>query len=648
MTPKPSRKKFRTPSLVALCAALTLQFAAPQAANAQPAPLANQQVELTAREQPVDDFIRDLFRQAGAPVVVSDTVTGTVNGGFSGDAAAVFQKISQAFNLVSYFDGTASYVYRADDISARTFAVSRDVSRKVRNSVRQLNLTNDLNQLKVADDGIIVATGAPSFLTQVSNIVTSQAARDVEKDGPLAFRVFPLQYAWAQDTVTRFANREVTVPGVASIVRSLVSTAPYAPLAIQSNRSIPALVPGVRPYRRYEISSPDRNNPPIPEVGGFSAVAGAVDQSTIGDVVYAPATIGGARIEADTRMNAVIVRDTAERMPIYEELIRSLDVEPQIVEIRATIIDVDTDRLRELGVQWRFTDSDDNVDVTFGGRATEGLNLSPQDFINPFSNGVLASGVIGDENAFSARIAALETDGAARVVSRPQVMTLGNVEAVFDNTQTFFVRVAGAVDVDLFNVSVGTTLSVTPHVLDNGGPEQIKLLVNVEDGQLSGGEVDGIPVIERSSVNTQALIEAGQSLLIGGLTVNRSEAFEDKVPFLGDIPLLGRAFKSRASRKGRVERLFLITPQLAVPGEQPVFEFDDEIDLDKGDRLSGLSKWSSLTPPSLGPAQRELSDGEFALLEKLKVSEQRIVLSELEINCLITDPLTTNCIGGTQ
>ncbi|MEL6214001.1 MAG: type III secretion system outer membrane ring subunit SctC, partial [Pseudomonadota bacterium] len=276
---------------------------------------------------------------------------------------------------------------------------------------------------------------------------------------------------------------------------------------------------------------------------------------------------GGARIEADPRMNAVIVRDTAERMPIYADLIRSLDVAPQLIEIQATIIDVDTDRLREIGIQYRFTDTDDRADVTFGGRVTEGLTLSPEDFVNPFSRGLLASGVVGDENVFSARIAALETEGIARVVSRPQVMTLANVEAVFDNTRTFFVRVAGAVDVDLFNISVGTTLSVTPHILEETGAPHIKLLVNVEDGQLTGGEVDDIPIIERSSVNTQALVGAEESLLIGGLTVESSEAFEDKVPFLGDIPLLGRLFKSRSSRRGRIERLFLITPRLTTAGD---------------------------------------------------------------------------------
>ncbi len=59
------------------------------------------------------------------------------------------------------------------------------------------------------------------------------------------------------------------------------------------------------------------------------------------------------RIEADTRLNAIIVRDAPERLPYYEQLVQSLDVEPQSLEIEATIIDINTDKMRELGINWR-------------------------------------------------------------------------------------------------------------------------------------------------------------------------------------------------------------------------------------------------------------------------------------------------------
>lgn len=154
--------------------------------------------------------------------------------------------------------------------------------------------------------------------------------------------------------------------------------------------------------------------------------------------------------------------------------------------------------------------------------------------------------------------------GAARVVSKPHVITLSDVEAVLAATTEFFVRVAGEEEVDLFNVPVGTTLRVTPHVFTDNNINKIKLLVNIEDGsQAPGAQVDSIPVIERANISTQAVINEGDSLLVGGLV---REAFRNtryQVPVLGRIPVIGGLFRSKQNQASRVERLFLITPRLA-------------------------------------------------------------------------------------
>ena len=124
-------------------------------------------------------------------------------------------------------------------------------------------------------------------------------------------------------------------------------------------------------------------------------------------------------------------------------------------------------------------------------------------------------------------------------------------------------RVAGREQVDLFNVSAGTTLRVTPHVFRDRDQTRIKLLVNVEDGVITGRQVDQIPIVERSTVNTQALIAEGESLLIGGMVRETQTNSEDKVPGLGDVPVVGNLFKTKASGTTRVERMFLITPRMA-------------------------------------------------------------------------------------
>ena len=142
-------------------------------------------------------------------------------------------------------------------------------------------------------------------------------------------------------------------------------------------------------------------------------------------------------------------------------------------------------------------------------------------------------------------------------------MTLSNVEAVFDNSRTFYVRVAGEREVDLFNITAGTALRVTPHVTREAAQTRIRMLVNIEDGSVTGDTVEAIPVVERATINTQALIAEGQSLLVGGLTVDAQSNDTDQIPILGDIPLIGNLFKTNRRSEGRIERLFLITPRVA-------------------------------------------------------------------------------------
>jgi type III secretion protein C len=108
---------------------------------------------------------------------------------------------------------------------------------------------------------------------------------------------------------------------------------------------------------------------------------------------------------------------------------------------------------------------------------------------------------------------------------------------------------------------------VTPFVVGESGAPQIRLAVTIEDGSISNDTVvDGIPVVDRSSLNTQAVIASGENLLLGGLVRERDIKNTDKVPLLGDIPAVGKLFQRTITTELRKERLYLITPRLV--GEQ--------------------------------------------------------------------------------
>jgi type III secretion protein C len=586
-------------------------------AVAAPIPFADREVQLTAREQPIADFMQDLFGRIDVPVVVSPSVKGAVNGGFAGPAERTFRSVARAFNIVEYYDGNVLYLYTPSDLVTRTLPVAPGLASKVASTVAELRLSDARNSLRTTREGTLIASGTRRFIEQVEELTRAQAVSD-RTGTPQGFKVFYLRYAWAQDVNINFGGRQVALPGVASIVRAMMTSNAKSQVSVTSyETAAPNTVPGIRGQRSLRnqgtLGGPgaDVSAPSGPVLSALATQApGRVDGAGaaggaggLGASAYAQQALVVAadpsqvRVEADARLNAVVVRDAPDRLPLYEQLIAALDVEPQSLEIEATIIDLNTDRLRELGINWRFTRGD--TSLLFGsGKPSDNLlrpDVAPIN-VTPIGAGGFVSAVLNGTNEFIARINLLETQGAARVVSSPQVMTLSNVEAVFDNSSTFYVRVAGRDEVDLFNVSAGTTLRVTPHVFKDNGQVRIKMLVSIDDGTLSKTlTVDTLPVVNRSSVNTQALIFEGESLLVGGIVRESTDNNETKVPFLGDLPLLGALFRNKSTNTGRVERLFLIQPRLS-RGGRTVAQMN-QLGLPAGPAGSNPPK--ALTPPNV-------------------------------------------------
>ena len=573
-------------ALLALLLAATPAVAAPMPGAIAP-------VSIVARDQPIADFLRALFGKIGQPVVTSQGLTGTINGTFSGSAGKIFGDVAKAFNLVGYYDGAAVYIYSANELTVQTLPVGRATAARVLRQVQAQRIADMRNMVRASADGSLVASGTPRFIEQVTSLAqangySGRGSADMggraswgsprlpydSEAQALEFRVFYLRYARAQDTTMEAGGREIRVPGIATIVQNLV-------LDRRPNMASFGSFPIRQSATRLKGQGLDSVRPNISQMPLLGLPMGGVYPTQPGTVQpassdgeegggAAPLTADIVRVEANPYTNAVIVRDVPWRMAAYDSLIRALDVEPQMVELEATIIDIDTDKLRTLGINWRL--STGGFGALFGQGDASDLRLLPTDGsrrdnvnnITPSSLGGTISTIIGNHRQFIARLNALEQKGAARVVSRPQVMTLSDIEAVFDRTRTFYVRVAGREEVDLFNVTAGIVLRVNPHVFRDHDQTRIRMLINIEDGKLSPQSlVDNIPIVERASVSTQAMVLDGDSLLLGGMTADQDTDDITKVPLLGDIPLLGNLFKTRSKHRAHTERLFLITPRLA-------------------------------------------------------------------------------------
>lgn len=556
---------------------LAAQFAV-ASALASPPPFPNKTITITARNQRVDAVITDVFGQAGLPVKVSTAVTGKLNGTFVGTPAVIWAQLARAFNLVAYYDGAAVRVHAASEIQTRSYA-SANPAGVVRDAQR-MRIVDPANSVS-AGTNLVSATGVPGFLDRVATLAGSTPAAAVITttpastpvispllNGPAAIetvrsrvlvaatsrspyevRIFYLRYARADDTIQKSFDRTVVIPGLASILRGMMGDGrPSNTVSTSGNFDVARQSQPRLGGRGLNSVPPDASQRSFDDAGGYYGGGGpvVVQEAPVRDV-------NGPRVEVDPTNNAVLVRDRPESMRVYEDIVKALDVEPRGVEIEATIIELDTNRLKELGLD--FDLKDNGLSALFGGAPTNPTN-------NFSGSNVAATYLTGGLNGFALRITALEKSGVLRVISRPRLSTLNNIPAVFNNQVQYYVRVAGDRQVDLFPVTAGMVMRVNPSVLYDGGELRTRLSIEILDGSPSGLIVDGIPAVKQSSINTSAVVKQGESLLIGGMTVDTDYDYKSKVPVLGDIPIIGQLARKRSKGSQRLERLFLITPRI--------------------------------------------------------------------------------------
>jgi type III secretion protein C len=534
------------------------------------------------QEQPIGDFLRGLFSKSAIRIDISPNLTGSISGSFDGEPAQVFRKIASAFNLSSYYDGDVLYIYPKSENSVVYLGSNRSESVRLQAAVKSARLADEQNRVQLSGEKLLVS-GSKHFIARVESISVQRPASKVRtpavreavaakdtapNDDPdkLEYRVYYLRYGWAADSTVSSGNRTLTISGVVTILKGLIGDDRQERAAPTEEAT--ALKPAAQPgLAGRGLAAQDGHSAPT-TLASLFGLAGNVDVKPAAPLPVPTARPAEQnehgerdriRIQADRRLNAIIIRGARAQLDAYGELIRALDVEPQIVEIEATIIDVDIERLKKSGVAFGFVGPNGSQIVSSPDPGA--LTATPD-------QGLYISTVVGSRDKFIARLNALETTGVARIVSRPLVLTLSDVEAVFQNNQTFYVPVKGSLSTDLYNVTAGTTLRVTPHVTQDRSENRIRLLLDIQDGALTNQNVGAIPVVQQSSVSTEAVIVDGQSLLVGGMISQSKVDGGSKIPVLADLPVVGGLFRSGSTSSDHIERLFLITPRLSAVGSR--------------------------------------------------------------------------------
>jgi len=314
-------------------------------------------------------------------------------------------------------------------------------------------------------------------------------------------------------------------------------------------------------------------------------------------------------ISASLGTSNIIVTDTESRIKAMDTFISEIDrITPQIlVEVR--IYDITSQETLDLGVQWQ-AGRNTTYDTT-SGIGTLGVNptTSPDEFItglfsNPTSEtgigntGVLRLGLLNSSVDIDAVLKAQQETINAKLLANPRILVLDNETALFDivreipYTETTVVSGGGATETVIFK-NIGVRLEVTPHVTRDG---MLRLHIKPEFGVLVSQHAEtGVPTVDTRKLDTITLVKDGDTVVLGGLRKKDVSQQINKIPLLGDLPLLGGLFRFEGEDTTVTELVVFITPQILV--EQPVLT---------GDELRAYEKTEFSGPePSLTGAEKK-------------------------------------------
>jgi type III secretion protein C len=579
------RPRFSAPVQLGHALALACAIALGTApAHAGPPPWADAPYSYYADNAPIAEVLRNFAGSFSLSLDLSPRVDGNVNGRLNSQNPTEFMdRMASVYGLTWFTHAGTLFVSRTTEMSTRSITAGGSSIAAVRQALTSLGVLDPrFGWGELPDQGIALISGPPAYVALVERTMASLPLTA----GGQQVAVFRLKHASVDDRTILYRDRQITTPGLAQVLRNLISgsggtagvnNALLSSVAAQQAGSLGSMpVAANTAGMSFDPASSGLATGPAASPNG-SASGNGVASAQPGAGSGAGATSGrgasasGAAaasvrrfapsVQADSRLNAIIVQDTPERIPLYKALIEQLDVPTPLIEIEAMIIDINSSRLDELGISWNArrggslggfgntTRVDDGNDLVLGA-VQRGASVDP------------TSLVVSSGNFLISRIRALEGTGEASIQSRPSILTIDNIGALLDLSETFYIRSIGERVATITPITAGTTLRVTPHFVQRAEGPVIQLDVDIEDGQIQETTVDTIPTVRRSVVSTQAIVGEGQTLVIGGYRSTQKSNEVNRVPGLGSVPVLGLLFSNRLDNQQSRERIFMIKPRL--------------------------------------------------------------------------------------
>lgn len=266
-------------------------------------------------------------------------------------------------------------------------------------------------------------------------------------------------------------------------------------------------------------------------------------------------------ISIDEDSNSIIVKAPIEEIDEIKLLLEELDVEKAQVYVQARIIELNDELVNQIGVTYGiFAGSANNNGLTTFSSSLNKGNI-PKFSVEGLTIPDITSGL-----ALGATLNLLRQNGALDIVSEPSILAVNNKESSIYVGETISIKTSssitdgGTTRENFQREDVGLTLKVKPRISNE---TKVTLEINtILEGVKTTQTISGNADTSKKEVKTTAILNNGESVIIGGLIENKTEITNQKVPVLGDIPLFGELFKNSTSNNKKNNLVVIITPYL--------------------------------------------------------------------------------------
>lgn len=343
-----------------------------------------------------------------------------------------------------------------------------------------------------------------------------------------------------------------------------------------------------------------------------------------------PAGGSAGFIQADPATNALIITANEAVYRNLRTVIDQLDARRAQVYIESLIVEVTADKAAEFGVQWLAATGDSTSAYRLGGGtsfATGGNNIGQLIAGNRATPGSVLPGnglniglfrQINGQLGLGAILHALDSDSNANILSVPNLITLDNEEAriivgqnvPFVTGQYTTQASGGAAGVNPFQTierrDVGLSLRVRPQVSEGG---TIKMAIYQETSSIQDTTNSAGIITNKRSIESNVLVDDGQIIVLGGLIQDQMQDGQEKVPGLGDIPVVGNLFKYQNRKRTKTNLMVFLRPTVIRTAEQNVNVVNDRYDYIRGIQEAAQPKPAFALPDVAAPALPPLQNG---------------------------------------